>query len=521
MQHKNFPIGIQTFQEIRERNLFYMDKTELVYKIANGTKNNFLSRPRRFGKSLLVTTLQAYFEGKKELFKGLAIEHLEKDWTVYPVIRLDLSSGKYYSLDALRSTINNILSDYEEKYDLHSSLDDTFGVRMTRIIKAAYEKSHQQVVVLVDEYDAPMLDSNADETLQEQIRNRMRDFFSPLKAQSELLRFVFLTGITKFSQLSIFSELNNLNNFSMDDEYASVCGFTKDEVLTCLTDDIRALADNNNMTYDEAVEELKAEYDGYHFSAVSPDIFNPFSLLNVLYKKKFSDYWYTTGTPTFLVELLQHENMDMLQLTNILATESRFNTPTERVGDPVPVLYQAGYLTIKGYERQSRLYQLSFPNREVTRGFANNLVQYYTPKDPGFRDAVYIAYVNNVLREENMEKFITALKGFYDRFPYTLVNNNERHYQAVFFTILKLVGADVYPELPTSDGRIDMVMKTKQSIYVFELKYNKDAETAMEQIDVKNYLKAFADDNRHKYKVAINFSDDQRSIDDWIIEAVE
>lgn len=238
MQHKNFPIGIQTFQEIRERNLFYMDKTELVYKIANGTKNNFLSRPRRFGKSLLVTTLQAYFEGKRELFKGLAIEHLEKDWTVYPVIRLDLSSGKYYSLDALRSTINNILSDYEEKYDLHSSLDDTFGVRMTRIIKAAYEKSHQQVVVLVDEYDAPMLDSNTDETLQEQIRNRMRDFFSPLKAQSELLRFVFLTGITKFSQLSIFSELNNLNNFSMDDEYASVCGFTKDEVLTCLTDDI-------------------------------------------------------------------------------------------------------------------------------------------------------------------------------------------------------------------------------------------------------------------------------------------
>lgn len=521
MQHKNFPIGIQTFQEIRERNLFYMDKTELVYKIANGTKNNFLSRPRRFGKSLLVTTLQAYFEGKKELFKGLAIEHLEKDWTVYPVIRLDLSSGKYYSLDALRSTINNILSDYEEKYDLHSSLDDTFGVRMTRIIKAAYEKSHQQVVVLVDEYDAPMLDSNADETLQEQIRNRMRDFFSPLKAQSELLRFVFLTGITKFSQLSIFSELNNLNNFSMDDEYASVCGFTKDEVLTCLTDDIRALADNNNMTYDEAVEELKAEYDGYHFSAVSPDIFNPFSLLNVLYKKKFSDYWYTTGTPTFLVELLQHENMDMLLLTNILATESRFNTPTEHVGDPVPVLYQAGYLTIKSYDPQSRLYQLSFPNREVTRGFANNLVQYYTPKDPGFRDAVYIAYVNNVLREENMETFITALKGFYDRFPYTLVNNNERHYQAVFFTILKLVGADVYPELPTSDGRIDMVMKTKQSIYVFELKYNKDAETAMEQIDVKNYLKAFADDNRHKYKVAINFSDDQRSIDDWIIEAVE
>ena len=521
MQHKNFPIGIQTFQEIRERNLFYMDKTELVYKIANGTKNNFLSRPRRFGKSLLVTTLQAYFEGKKDLFKGLAIEHLEKDWTVYPVIRLDLSSGKYYSLDALRSTINNILSDYEEKYDLHSSLDDTFGVRMTRIIKAACEKSHQQVVVLVDEYDAPMLDSNTDETLQEQIRNCMRDFFSPLEAQRELLRFVFLTGITKFSQLSIFSELNNLNNFSMDDEYASVCGFTKDEVLTCLTDDIQALADNNNMTYDEAVEELKAEYDGYHFSAGSPDIFNPFSLLNVLYKKKFSDYWYTTGTPTFLVELLQHENMDMLQLTNILATESRFNTPTEHVGDPVPVLYQAGYLTIKGYDRQSRLYQLSFPNREVTRGFANNLVQYYTPKDPGFRDAVYIAYVNNVLREENMEKFITALKGFYDRFPYTLVNNNERHYQAVFFTILKLVGADVYPELPTSDGRIDMVMKTKQSIYVFELKYNKDAETAMEQIDVKNYLKALADDNRHKYKVAINFSDDQRSIDDWIIEAVE
>ena len=521
MQHKNFPIGIQTFQEIREKNLFYMDKTGLVYKMAQGTKNNFLSRPRRFGKSLLVTTLQAYFEGKKELFKGLAIENLEKDWTAYPVIRLDLSSGKYYSMDALRSTVGNILSDYEERYHLCSDSENTFGVRMTRIIKAAYEESHRQVVVLVDEYDAPMLDSNSDEKLQAQVRDRMRDFFSPLKAQSELLRFVFLTGITKFSQLSIFSELNNLNNFSMDDEYAAVCGFTNEEVLTHLKDDIKALADSNDMTYAEAVEELKAEYDGYHFSAGSPDIYNPFSLLNVLYKKKFYDYWYTTGTPTFLVELIQRENMDMLQLTNIMATEFRFNTPTEHVGDPVPVLYQAGYLTIKGYDRLSRLYRLSFPNREVTRGFANNLVQYYTPKDPGFRDAVYIAYVDNVLREENMEKFIAALKKFYDKFPYTLVNNNERHYQAVFFTILKMVGADVYPEFPTSDGRIDMVMKTKQSIYVFELKYKKDAETAMKQINTKNYLKAFADDKRRKYKVAINFSDDQRSIDDWKIEAVE
>jgi hypothetical protein len=521
MQHKNFPIGIQTFQEIRERDLFYMDKTELVYKMAHGTKNNFLSRPRRFGKSLLLTTLQAYFEGKKELFKGLAMGKLEKDWTVYPVIRLDLSSGKYYSLSALKSTVNNILSDYEEVYHLRSASEDTFGVRLTRIIKAAYEKSHRQVVVLVDEYDAPLLDSNSDELLQGEIRNRMRDFFSPLKAQSELLRFVFLTGITKFSQLSIFSELNNLNNFSMDDDYAAVCGFTKEEVLTCLKDDILALAESNNMSYDEAVEELKAEYDGYHFSAGSPDIFNPYSLLNVLYKKKFNDYWYTTGTPTFLVELLQRENMDMLQLTNIQATESRFNTPTEHVGDPVPVLYQAGYLTIKGYDRLSRLYRLSFPNREVSRGFANNLVQYYTPKAPGFRDAVYIAYVDNVLREENMGKFIAALKRFYDKFPYTLVNNNERHYQAVFFTILTLVGADVSPELPTSDGRIDMVMKTRQSIYVFELKYKRDAETAMEQINAKNYLKAFSDDRRRKYKVAINFSDDQRSIDDWRIEPAD
>lgn len=521
MQHKNFPIGIQTFQEIRERNLFYMDKTELVYKMAHGTKNNFLSRPRRFGKSLLLTTLQAYFEGKKELFKGLAMEKLEKDWTVYPVIRLDLSSGKYYSLSALKSTVNNILSDYEKLYHLRFALEDTFGVRLTRIIKAAYEKSHRQVVVLVDEYDAPLLDSNSEELLQGEIRNRMRDFFSPLKAQSELLRFVFLTGITKFSQLSIFSELNNLNNFSMDDDYAAVCGFTKEEVLTCLKDDILALAESNNMSYDEAVEELKAEYDGYHFSAGSPDIFNPYSLLNVLYKKKFNDYWYTTGTPTFLVELLQRENMDMLQLTNIQATESRFNTPTEHVGDPVPVLYQAGYLTIKGYDRLSRLYRLSFPNREVSRGFANNLVQYYTPKAPGFRDAVYIAYVDNVLREENMGKFIAALKRFYDKFPYTLVNNNERHYQAVFFTILTLVGADVSPELPTSDGRIDMVMKTRQSIYVFELKYKRDAETAMEQINAKNYLKAFSDDRRRKYKVAINFSDDQRSIDDWRIEPAD
>ncbi len=385
-------------------------------------------------------------------------------------------------------------------------------------LESASLQTGKKVVVLIDEYDAPMHDSVKDEEMQDQVCNIMRDFFSPLKQQEANLRFVFITGISKFSQLSIFSELNNLKILTMKNDYATVCGFTEEELLGVYQEDIQGLADENDLTYDEAVAELRHHYDGYHFSAMSPGVYNPFSIINALDDKELNSYWFSSGTPTFLVELLQEKGLEMLQLDDLWASEARFNVPTERVTDPVPVLYQSGYLTIKEYDRDTRQYLLGFPNEEVKKGFSECLYRYYAPDGVGLYDALVAAYVKCVVKQGDMEAFLPHLKAFYDKFPYTLVNNNERHYQAVMYTIFAMLGADVTPEQPTSDGRIDMVMKTHDCIYVFELKYGKDADTAMSQIAEKKYALAFADDKRKKVLVGINFSEDSRTIDDWKVK---
>ena len=515
-----YPIGIQTFDKVIEGGYSYVDKTDLIYKLAHYAQNMFLSRPRRFGKSLLVSTLQAYFEGRKELFKGLAIEKMEQEWEVYPVIHVDMSSSKYYRLENLHATLDSILSEYERIYHVENVIEDSmaYGQRMKNVILAAYQNTGKKVVVLIDEYDCPMHDSVQDENLQAQIRNIMRDFFSPLKQQDANLRFVFITGISKFSQMSIFSELNNLKILTMKNEYAAVCGFTEEELLNNFSQGIHELADENDISYEEAVEELRKQYDGYHFSAKSPGIYNPFSIINALDDKELNNYWFSSGTPTFLVELLQKNSLDMLLLSDLWASESRFNVPTEKITDPVPVLYQSGYLTIKDYDRDTKQYLLSFPNEEVKKGFSECLYRYYAPEGIGRYDALVAAYVRNVVRDGDMEAFLPHLKTFYDKFPYTLVNNNERHYQAVMYTIFALLGADVTPEHPTSDGRIDMVLKTTDCVYVFELKYKKDANTALTQIEDKKYASAFADDKRKKVLVGINFSEDSRTIDDWKVK---
>lgn len=522
MATKLYPIGMQTFSEIREEDFLYVDKTEYIYRMTHTSgKYFFLSRPRRFGKSLLVSTMQSYFEGKKELFKGLAVEKLEKEWTEYPVLHFDMSGGKHMEPEQLELYLGYILEDQEKKWGIN---EPRIGAnnRLIDLINTAYEKSGKQVVVLIDEYDAPMHDSMKDKDLQDKIRDIMRNFFSPLKSEEDNLHFVFLTGISKFSQLSIFSELNNITNISMWDKYSSICGISKEELLENFHDDIEELAQANDMNYEEALAELRYNYDGYHFSGKGADMYNPYSMFNCLETHEFDSYWFSTGTPTFLIELLQEKNVDMLQLDDIWTTSDRFDTPTEKIVDPVPVLYQSGYLTIKSYNRLAKLYKLAFPNEEVRKGFSNSLFRYYAPDGMGDRDAIYMAWAKNFIlsAEDNMEAFLPHLQTFYKKFPYTLVNNNERHYQAVLYTILLILGCDVTPEVPTSDGRIDMVLKTKRSIYVLELKYKKDAEAAMEQIDSKDYLAAFADDSRKKYKVGINFSEDRRSIDDWKVEAL-
>lgn len=346
----------------------------------------------------------------------------------------------------------------------------------------------------------------------------MRDFFSPLKEQEKNLRFVLITGISKFSQLSIFSELNNIKNISMKDEYSDICGITKEQLLTDFKDGIEAMAAHNSLTFNETVEKLKEHYDGYHFTPNSPDIFNPYSIINALDDRDFNSYWFTSGTPTFLIELLQKNGIDMLQLDNLWARDNRFDVPTDSITDPIPVLYQSGYLTIKEYNSKLRMYRLGFPNEEVRQGFSESLYRYYAPTMMGELDTVVYKYREKVLLEDDIEAFLPYLQTFYDKFPYTIINNNERHYQAVMFTIFSMLGADVKVEEPTPDGRIDMVLKTDTAIYVFELKYNKSADVAIQQIKQKDYAKIYVGDGRKIVKVGINFSEDRRSLENWKVE---
>lgn len=518
MAAKKYPLGIQTFSEIAKGNYYYADKTDVVYRLVHYAKYHFLSRPRRFGKSLFVSTLQAYFEGKKELFKGLAIEQLEQEWTEYPVIHLDLSGGKYYSIENLHDILNMILLRQEEKYGIKTDKSQAYSARLTQILETAIQKTGKQVVVLIDEYDSPMHDSMKDKVLQDKIRNIMRDFFSPLKEQEKNLRFVLITGISKFSQLSIFSELNNIKNISMKDEYSDICGITKEQLLTDFRDGIEAMAAHNSLTFNETVEKLKEHYDGYHFTPNSPDIFNPYSIINALDDRDFNSYWFTSGTPTFLIELLQKNGIDMLQLNNLWARDNRFDVPTDSITDPIPVLYQSGYLTIKEYNHKLRMYRLGFPNEEVRQGFSESLYRYYAPTMMGELDSVVYKYREKVLLEDDIEAFLPYLQTFYDKFPYTIINNNERHYQAVMFTIFSMLGADVKVEEPTPDGRIDMVLKTDTAIYVFELKYNKSADVAIQQIKQKDYAKIYVGDGRKIVKVGLNFSEDRRSLKNWKVE---
>ena len=478
-----YPLGIQTFEKIREENLFYVDKTDLIYNIVKGSQNNFLSRPRRFGKSLLVTTMQAYFEGKKDLFKGLAIEKLEKEWVKYPVIHLDLSRGKYYEIQMVHSTLNAVLGFYEAKLGITVAEGRTYGTRLDEIIQTTAAQTGQKVVVLIDEYDAPMLDSNAKPELQEQIRSIMRDFFSPLKANEGLLRFVFLTGITKFSQLSIFSELNNIKNYSLDDRYASICGFTEQELLDNFHEGITDLAAANGMTFDEAVEKLKEQYDGYHFTAHCPGLYNPYSILNALFDSRFDNYWFATGTPTFLLELLQKNNILIPQLEGIMATPQRFDAPTEKITDPVPVLYQSGYITIK--KSQNGMYLLGFPNEEVRQGFSESMLNYIAPYYAGPRDNFAWEF-GQAMRADNIDAAMEALKVYLAGFPYDIHHNSEAFFQAILYTIFNMLNFTIRAEARTARGRVDLLVSTKTTIFVMELKIDQSAEKALEQIDAKD-----------------------------------
>ena len=513
---RRYPIGIQNFERLREDNCVYVDKTSLIYKLANSNTTYFLSRPRRFGKSLLVSTLEAYFQGKKELFKGLAMESLEKEWTVYPVLHIDFSISKYVVASSLRSYINYQLAIWEKIYG-KSEEENTFSLRFSGVIRRAYEQTGKRVVVLIDEYDSPMLDSNNNEEVQSEIRDIMRDLFSPLKALGQYLRFLFLTGISKFSQMSIFSELNNLQNISMQDDYSAICGITEQELRTQLQIDIEKIAEANDETYEEACLHLKQQYDGYHFSKSCRDIYNPFSLFNAFAQKSYENFWFSTGTPTFLIDLLQQCNFDIRRLDAATATAEQFDAPTNRISDPLPVLYQSGYLTIKEYDRDFQTYTLAYPNKEVRKGFIESLMPAYVHL-PARENTFYVISFIKDLRVGNVNECMERMKSFFASIPNKLNNKEEKHYQTIFYLFFRLMGQYINVEVDTAIGRADAVVKMQDAIYVFEFKVDGTPEEALAQINSKGYAIPYQAETLRIIKVGVNFDSATRTIGDWKIE---
>lgn len=513
-----YPIGIQTFSKLREGNYVYVDKTELVYRMTHGASGYiFLSRPRRFGKSLLTSTLHSYFEGRKDLFEGLAIEHLEKEWTSYPVLHFDMSTAKHMDKDRLLSELERKLYGYEQIYGRDESAIYT-NQRLESLIQRAYAQTGQKVVVLIDEYDAPLLDVVHEEKELPKLRDVMRNFYSPLKACDPYLRFVFLTGITKFSQLSIFSELNNIKNISMLPEYASLCGITEEEMREQMGEDIGRLADNLGVTQEEALEALKSNYDGYHFTWPSPDIYNPFSLLNALADSRLDSYWFGSGTPTYLVEMLRKYHVIPQEIGNRRCVAADFDAPTERVTSVTPLLYQSGYITIKGYSRFGSLYTLDIPNKEVRIGLMRSLLPNYV-RHPAELNTLVVDMAEKIYNGD-MEGGLCLLRTYLSTIPYCDNTHYEGHYQQLLYVIFTLIGNYVDVEVRTPKGRVDMVLHTPGTLYVVELKIDGSADAAMNQIDLKEYPERFALCGLPIVKVGINFDSEKRTIEGWRIEKV-
>ena len=517
MATKLYPIGMQTFSEIREEDFLYVDKTEYIYRMTHTSgKYFFLSRPRRFGKSLLVSTMQSYFEGKKELFKGLAVEKLEKEWTEYPVLHFDMSGGKHMEPEQLELYLGYILEDQEKKWGIN---EPRIGAnnRLIDLINTAYEKSGKQVVVLIDEYDAPMLDVAHEKEQLDVLRNIMRNFFSPLKYSEAKLRFVFLTGITKFSQVSIFSELNNITNVSMDDEYAGICGITKEELLENMSDDIDMLADALGYSREMMIAKLKENYDGYHFSKKSPDVFNPYSLLNCFSKKELGAFWFSSGTPTYLINMLRQFGVLPTEIAPTEAVSSSFNAPTENMKTITPLLYQSGYVTIKEYDQETRIYTLDIPNKEIRVGLFRALLPHYLT-DKSAKANTAIAKMSVLVKKGDMDAAFCLLNDFLETVPYCDNTNYEGHWQQTLYIMFALLtNYSILVEPHTAKGRIDIMMETDDTIYVMELKFNKSAEEALAQIEARHYADAFKMSGKKVVKIGLNFSvkDEVNSLE-WV-----
>ena len=507
---RKLPIGIQSFEFLRSEGYLYVDKTELVYRLVTKGKPYFLSRPRRFGKSLLLSTLEAYFKGKKELFEGLAIEKLEQNWFEYPVLHLSLNAEKYDSKERLERMLELQLESWEEMYGVDKGTM-TYSGRFITIIRRAYEQTGRRVVVLVDEYDKPMLQTFDKPDLQEDFRKTLTAFYTVLKDADPYLQFVFITGVTKFAQMGIFSTLNQLNDISFDLEYNTLCGMTRAEIETVFVPELQELALQTETNYGR-------QYDGYRFTPEKgfTPMFNPFSVLNALAKSRFGDYWFASGTPTFLVEILKKTNFDLRELDGIEVSSASLSDDRANISNPVPMIYQSGYLTIKSFDQRFRTYTLGFPNEEVKYGFLNFVAPFYTPvasTDTTF----YIGKFVHELETGETEAFLTRLSCFFADFPYELNEKTERHYQVVFYLVFKLMGQFTQAEVRTAIGRADAVVKTADYIYVFEFKLTGTAEEALKQIDEKGYLLPYTVDGRRLVKVGVSFDAAKRNLGEWLI----
>ena len=536
METRRYPVDTQSFNTIIEGGYVYIDKTDLVYKMTNEFRYVFLSRPRRFGKSLLCSTLDEYFSGNRDLFKGLKIDSLEKEWVKYPVIHLDFSDCKTTNLKSIKKYLSVMLADYEHQYSLISDkeyemerkglidVDDISNVRLGKIVEAASKQAGMKVAIIIDEYDALMLNAIHDDDLQNKIREQQNNFFSPLKKLDKYIRFVFITGITKFSKMSIFSTLNNLKDISLLPEFQTVCGISNEELLSQLKQGIQDFADANGYTFDNTMRYFKRKYDGYHFSTEMLDVYNPFSVINALSDKQLNDYWFNSGTPSALLKLISKFNIRMEDFEGVECNASRFNQPVEKITDLVPFLFQSGYLTIKDYKTYSdedevyQTYTLGYPNGEVRMAFANSLyTQYYKVTES---IALRNAYIDFKVSDD-LDTFIEHLKVFFDDFPFSLNDQkeNEKHYHSILYTVLTSFGANIAANRETALGKADLVLYMPKTIYVIELKYDQSLESAKKQIRSRRYAKAYLDSNKRIVKLAIKFSSKDRNIESY--EAVE
>ena len=525
MTTRKYPIGIQTFSEIIREGYVYVDKTDLVWQMAHYAKYIFLSRPRRFGKSLLTSTLESYFQGERELFEGLKIMELEQEWTQYPVLRLDISTAKGQdSANALRNRLKLILEDYTDIYG-RKETEATPGALLEGLIKRAYQQTGRQVAVIIDEYDAPLLDVLHEDGELSEFRKVMQEFYTPLKANERYIKFCFITGITKFSQLSIFSTINNLKNITLLPRFSAICGITEQEVRDVFAEDIQAMADYLGYSSEEMFQRIKDRYDGYHFSEVSDDIYNPYSLLNAFGDQKLDNYWFASGTPTFLIRQMQYFKTDVMSLDRLEVPSSAFDQPTENMKDALPLLYQSGYLTIKDYDAEGEVYTLSIPNQEVRIGYAKGLLPVYT----GLNDAdVQVGFALKFWRAlkkgdvnqamEKMQSFLAGVpyvEGFKEKLKE--VATAEGFFEYTFYLIFSMLNVYARTQVKCAGGRADMVVWMPNAIYVFELKVHDTAQHALEQIDERGYAIPYNTDGRKVVKIGVKFDIDTRAPEEWAL----